>query len=74
MEFVYLILIIILSLAVKLFTQLKIEQSIFITICSFFIIEFISGLITNLNVGYYIIVSLSVISLIYVSYKAFKRN
>lgn len=74
MEFIYLLIILILAFGIKTISHLKIEHSIFITVCSFFIIEFVFGLIANLNTGYYIIISLTALSFFYLLYMAIKRR
>ena len=74
MEFLYLFIIIIIAFAVTASIKLKIEQSIFLTVCAFFAIEFISGLIFDLDIGYYIIISLAILSLAFVLYKIITKN
>lgn len=74
MEFIYLLIILILAFGIKTISQLKIEHSIFITVCSFFIIEFAFGLIANLNTGYYIIISLTALSFFYLLYMAIRKR
>ena len=74
MEFIFLIIVIVVACALKFSVKLKIEQSIFVAFCSLFIIELFSGLIFDLQIGYYIIISLSIISFIYLVYIACKKR
>ena len=74
MEFVYLLIILIISAGFSLLLKIKSEQSIFLTICMFFIIMFLSGLISTLSIGYYIIISLAIISVLYIILKVIKKD
>ncbi len=74
MEFLYLLLILLISFAVHLILNIKAEQSLFLVICSFFIIMLVSGFISNLMIGYYIIIMLALFSAILILYKAVNKQ
>ncbi len=74
MEFLFLFILLIISVFVHLILKLKIEQSIFFTVCSFFIIMLFSGLASNLSLGFYITIALSAVSLVYIINKAIKKE
>ena len=74
MEFVFLLILLLCSVAAQLLIRLKIEQSIFFSICVIFIIMFFSGIAANLLAGFYIIIGISGISLAYIIYKSVKKD
>ena len=74
MEFLYLFVLIAVSVGFHLLFKIKIEQSIFFTVCLYFIIMFLSGLVFGLQAGFYIIIALGALSLGYALAKAFKKK
>ncbi len=74
MEFIYLLIVLIIAFATHLIIKIKAEQSLFLTICSFFVIMLASGFFSNLMVGYYIIIMLALFASIFILYKAANRQ
>lgn len=74
MEFVFLVILLLLSVASHLLIKIKIEQSVFFSVCLIFMTMFLSGLIANLAAGYFAIIGLSAASLAYIIYKAIKKQ
>jgi hypothetical protein len=74
MEFVYLLMLLASAIALHLLITIKMEQSVFLTVCLFFIIMFVSGLRSSLSTGFYIIVALSIVSAAFILYKAIVKK
>ena len=74
MEFVFLAVLLLFSVAFHLLIKLKAEQSLFFSVCLVFAVMFLSGLAANLSVGWYIIIGLCAACLAYVIYKSFKKQ
>ena len=74
MEFVYLLMLLAVAIGLHLLLTIKMEQSVFLTVCLFFIIMFVSGLRSNLSTGFYSIIALSISSAAFISYKAITKK
>lgn len=74
MEFLYLFILLIIAVCLHLLFKIKIEQSIFLTICLIFIVMFLSGLVSVLTVGYYILAALGALTIGYIIYKALRNQ
>ena len=74
MEFVYLLMLLASAIGLHLLLIIKMEQSVFLTVCLFFIIMFVSGLLSDLSTGFYINVALSIASAAFIIYKAIAKK
>ena len=74
MEFVYLLMLLAVAIGLHLLINIKIEQSVFLSVCLFFVIMFVSGLNFGLSTGFYIIVALSIASLAFILFKTVTKR